>query len=107
MAVTFEKSCFVHVVGNMLGESYTEIDDEIKDAVGELCNQIFGLAKSELNDHGHDIQPALPTIIADGPHSIKHLVDRPCVSIQFETDHGRFTVEAALEEFGTDNNTQA
>lgn len=42
MAIAFEKKCFLSIVSLMLGETYTEINEEIEDAAGELCNQIYG-----------------------------------------------------------------
>lgn len=96
MAISFEEKCFLSVVSNMLGESYTAITDEIQDAAGELCNQIFGQAKMVLNQKGHTIQPAIPSIISGKAHKIKHLIDGTCIAVVFETPHGDFVIETVM-----------
>lgn len=96
VAVSFEKKCFLTLVGRMLDEEYTEITDEIQDAAGEICNQIFGQAKVVLNEKGHSIEKAIPSVIRGDNHSIKHLVEGNCVAIKFSTDVGSFTVEAVM-----------
>lgn len=98
MAISFEEPCFLAVVGNMLGESYTSITDEIQDAVGELCNQIFGQAKMVLNQKGHSIQPAIPSIITGKSHKIKHLIDGTCIAVTFETPQGCFVIETVMRD---------
>ncbi len=96
MAISFDEKCFLAVVSNMLGENYTAISDEIQDAVGELCNQIFGQAKMVLNQKGHTIQPAIPSIISGKAHKIKHLIVGTCIAVVFETPHGDFVIETVM-----------
>lgn len=97
-AVTFEKNCFLKVAGEMLGENYTEINDDNRDVVGEICNQIFGFAKKKLNnDQGYDIQPAIPSVITGNDHQIKHLIKGVVIAAKFKTEHGWFIVEAAVQ----------
>jgi chemotaxis protein CheX len=97
MALSFDQDCFLHVVSNMLGEPYQEINDENANACGEICNQIFGHAKHRLNQNGHTIQMAIPTVIVGSQHKIKHSARGPCVVISFKTSMGRFRVEAVTE----------
>lgn len=96
MGISFEKACFLHVVSQMLGEKYTELTEEIKDAAGEICNQVFGMAKTQLNSAGHRLQPAIPAVIAGDNHTIKHLVNGTCIAVKFKTEAGTFTVEAVV-----------
>ncbi len=96
-AISFEKRCFLAAAGRMLGETYTEVNDENKDVVGEICNQIFGYAKRKLNnEQGYDIQPAIPSIITGDGHQIRHLVKGLVIAAKFKTDEGFFIVEAAI-----------
>lgn len=97
MAIGFEESTFLTVVSGMLGETYTEITPDIQDAAGEVCNQIFGVAKKILNEKGHSIQPAIPTVVVGKAHRISHLVPGVCVAIRFRTEAGVLTVEAVLQ----------
>ena len=97
LALTFPEDCFLKIVGKMLGEDYQEISDDIVDAAGEICNQIFGQSKKALNQEGFDIQQAIPTIIRGKNHQVKHLIKGPCVTMLFETEFGEFTIEAVVK----------
>lgn len=97
MAIAFEESCFLKVASGMLSENFTQLTPEIRDAAGELCNQIFGMAKKTLNEKGHSIQPAIPSVIVGKNHTINHQVDSPCIAIKFKTPDGFFIVEAVLQ----------
>jgi chemotaxis protein CheX len=97
MAITFEEKCFLHVVSTMLGEKYESITVENQDAVSELCNQIFGRSKNILNQQGHTIQPAIPSLVVGRNHRIKHAAIGPCIAVKFTTSHGPFTVEAVVQ----------
>ena len=70
MALSFEQPVFLSLVNRMLGENYSEITDENSSCIGELCNQIFGLAKTQLNEMGTSISslffpPSLPDVAQD------------------------------------------
>lgn len=95
-AISFEKKAFLAAAGRMLGETYTEINDENKDVVGEICNQIFGFAKRKLNNEmGYDIQPAIPSVVTGDNHQIRHLITGLVIAAKFKTAEGWFIVEAA------------
>jgi chemotaxis protein CheX len=38
LGLSFSEACIVRIVSNMLGESLTGIDNDVKDAVGEITN---------------------------------------------------------------------
>lgn len=97
MAVSFQESCFLSVVNNMLGETFTSINAENQDAAAELCNQIFGSAKKVLNSQGHTIEMAIPSVVTGKAHKIKHMANGVCIVVSFTTDAGSFTVEAVVE----------
>jgi chemotaxis protein CheX len=80
----------------MLGEKITEITTENQDACAEICNQVFGMAKQVLNQSGYNIQPAIPSIVVGDNHRIRHVVDGICIAVEFSTEAGNFTVEAAV-----------
>ena len=80
----------------MLGEKYTQINDENKDAVGEICNQIFGFGKKKLNEQGYQIESALPSVIVGNGHEISRLVKGIIITAKFKTEFGWFFVETAM-----------
>ena len=97
-AISFEEACFLEVVSNMLMEEYKTINEENRDAVGEICNQVFGMAKARMNDEmGLDIAKAIPTVIEGKKHTIKHMIDGKCLTVKFNTKNGSFTIEAVVQ----------
>lgn len=98
MALCFAKPTFLSLMSKMLGESFTEITNEVEDGASELLNMIFGHAKRILNDSGHDIQKAIPSIIRGQNLEARHLTTRPIIVLPFLTEFGEFHIEIGVEE---------
>ncbi|MCP3875443.1 MAG: chemotaxis protein CheX [Desulfobacteraceae bacterium] len=97
IAVTFEEKCILTIVSNMFGETMSELNDEIGDAVGELTNMISGQARRELEGMGKVFKAAIPSVITGKNHSIVHYSEGPKIAIPFNTDDGDFTIEVCFE----------
>ncbi|THB72687.1 MAG: chemotaxis protein CheX [Desulfobacteraceae bacterium] len=97
IAVTFEKECILKVVSNMFGETMSELNHEIADAVGELTNMISGQARRELEEIGKVFKAAIPSVVMGNNHSIVHYTDGPKIAIPFSTNAGEFTIEVCFE----------
>ncbi len=97
-AISFSESTFLAIVSNMLGEEYTEINDENKDGVAEICNQIYGNAKATLSSMGYSLDLTTPKIIMGGSEELNHLVKGTVLAVYFNTDFGKFVVEAIIQE---------
>jgi len=99
MVISFEKDCILKIVGNMLFEPpKSEIDDEIVDAVGELTNMICGGAKAELAKLNQKFDLATPTMVVGTGVAITVFTDAPTLIIPFDTENGKFVIEANLME---------
>ncbi len=96
MSISFESDCIKAIVSNLFGMPVTEINDEVKDAVGELTNMICGDARRRLEAKGISLQAGTPTIVAGPQHQIRHVVSGPCLAVPFETDNGKFVIEVAF-----------
>jgi len=97
IAVTFEEKCILTVVSNMFGETMSELNSEIADAVGELTNMISGQARRELEEMGKVFKAAIPSVVTGRGHSIIHFTRGPKIAIPFSTDNGNFTIEVCFE----------
>ncbi|MBI4774026.1 MAG: chemotaxis protein CheX [Deltaproteobacteria bacterium] len=97
LSITFTEGCIKGIIANMLGEEVHEIDDEVRDAVGEITNMACGDARRKLDDMGYRVASPRPTIVSGKNHVVQHL-DRssPCIAIPFETEFGGFTVEVSI-----------
>ncbi len=97
ICITFSRSSILFIISQMLGEQQVEINDEVKDAVGELTNMISGDSRRRLEEAGYHFQGAIPTVISGHGHEIKHITKGPILSIPFNTQAGPFTVEVCFK----------
>ena len=97
LVLSFSEKCIMKIVNNMLGEKFTEINDDIKDAVGEITNMISGDARKRLEAVGFIITAAIPTVVSGKNHEIKHVIGGPSVIIPFEINEGNFVVDVCLD----------
>ena len=96
LSVTFEKGVILKIANTMLDENYTEVDNNIADAVGELTNMIAGQARMHLSQGGMNLKAATPTVVIGKGHVISHIAPAPILSIPFSTDYGSFVVEITM-----------
>ena len=97
MSLTFSGASIIAIVSNMLGETFVEVNDDIKDAVGELSNMISGTARNELGNKGFSFKTSIPTVISGPGHEIRHMCKAPTIAIPFNTAAGPFVVEISFE----------
>ncbi len=96
MVLSFAEPCILKVVSNMLGEEFTEVDDVIVDAVGELTNMISGGAKRRLAEKGYAFEMAIPSMVTGSGIQIYHSSNIKAVVIPFNIEEGEFWIEASL-----------
>jgi len=96
--ISLSKEAALKIVGGMLGETLTEINDDIKDAVGEITNMISGDARRSLSEKGHNFEAGLPSVISGKNHEIESITSGPTVAIPFTVDGATFVVETSFEK---------
>ena len=97
MVVSFTKECALKVVSAMLMEDFTEINNGINDAVGEITNMISGDARRQLEGLGMVFQAGIPTVVNGKGHEITSIFNGSCLVIPFKCDELEFFVEACFE----------
>jgi chemotaxis protein CheX len=97
LCLSFTKGCILHIISKMFGEEQKEINDEVKDAVGELTNMISGDSRRRLEEIGHHFLGAVPSVISGKGHEVRHITKGPVLSIPFKTDAGNFTIEVCFK----------
>lgn len=97
LSVSFSEQSILAIVSSMFGEPIKEINDEVKDAVGEILNIVSGQARQKLEMKGRLLKGAIPTVITGKNHTISHITRHPIIAIPFDTDNGKFTIEVCLE----------
>jgi chemotaxis protein CheX len=96
ISVTFTEKCILPIVSNMLGEEMKQLNEEIKDAVGEITNVICGQARRHLDELGRSLKAGIPSVIMGRDHIITHVTTGPIIGIPFNTDNGEFTIEVCF-----------
>ena len=91
--ISLPKKLALNVASAMFMEELTEINDDVKDAIGELANIVVGTARNKLKDAGHDVTISTPTIIIGLGHEVSHPHAVPFLLIPFSTDDGEFSIK--------------
>ena len=94
--VSFDDRVAMLATGALLGDSPTELNDDVVDAVGELTNMIAGAAKGALEQYNMSL--ALPTVIIGCGHRIGFRSGICPVTIPFQSEWGSFSIELGLTE---------
>lgn len=98
MSISFTESCICYIITNMFGEEVKGVNDEVKDAVGEIANMISGDARRVLSEKGIALSAAIPTVISGKNHTITHLSKGHAIAIPFSTPGGDFVVEICFNK---------
>jgi chemotaxis protein CheX len=95
VSICFSKPVFIGVYKALLDEDIADINDESKDAAGELLNIIYGQAKTALNQTmGLQLQPARPKVQLN-PELV--FLTEPVIVIPFTSSIGSFRIEIHVQ----------
>lgn len=97
LALSFKEACIIGVVGKMLGETHTEMNRAVLDAVGELTNMISGASRKLMEKDDLKVFAAIPTIVFGRAHSVRHVIKGPSIVIPFHTEFGEFVIDVCLK----------
>ena len=97
VAVVFYETCILGVVSNMFGEEMTELNDEIKDAVGEMVNMVAGQVNTKFTEMKKTLKAKLDTVQSGPCHAISHLPGRPVIVMPYSSSAGNFLLEMCFE----------
>jgi len=98
VAVTFSKEAILDIGSRMMHMELKEVDDIIKDLVGEMANMVAGGAKANLQEAGYDFDLTLPSIVVGEEHQVKHSVEGVTLMLPFSIGAGQFYVEVCAPD---------
>lgn len=75
-----------------------EINDDVKDALGELANMLAGCVKTELAEEGREIKLSIPSAIGGEEYTIDCFSAGEGVVLPFSAAGGSFLVECQLQK---------
>ena len=88
----------LQIAGALLDEPMSQIDEDVKDAIGELSNMLAGGIKGKFSEFDAELELAIPTVISGNKYSIKQPTNVSGIRIPFllEGDN-RFEVTMIIE----------
>ncbi len=98
MALIFTEPRIKDIAANLLGEPCTELNHDVRDAVGGLTNMICGDARRRLTEEGFVLEAGIPKIVGGRGHTITHIASGPCLAVPFQTSQGSFMGEVAFSK---------
>lgn len=98
LSASFSFTLLQHVMENMLGEHATQVDEYVKDMVGELTNMISGVARRSFNKQGLRLVASLPMVVTGKGSPLPHGLHGPLLVIPFHCEHGDMYIEAGFRE---------
>jgi chemotaxis protein CheX len=81
------------ITGSLLGMEVEEIDNDVRDAIGEIANMIAGGLKIYFSRHGHNIELSIPTAIGGRAYTVHSLANAEWVAVPFALAAGVMLVE--------------
>ena len=99
ISISFTEKGILAIVSTMFGEEMTELNDEIKDAVGEIANMISGQVTNKLAEMGNTLKVSLARVEMGAGHDLAHLEKKPVIALPFKTADGKFTIEICFERW--------
>lgn len=93
VSLTFSEKCILDIVSTMFGEEMPLINEEIRDAVGEIGNMISGHVNTKMADAGMDVKVTLAGVEDGIPHVIGHSDGKSILVLPFKTTKGNLFIE--------------
>lgn len=98
LAIHLPNQAALAVTTAFLGMDVEEIDEDVRDAVGELANMLAGSIKACLDPSGSDIKISMPSAVYGEEYSIDCLANAQSAAVPFSCDGINFTVELQLRK---------
>lgn len=95
ISLSFPKETAIKVTNRFIGAENSDVNGEIKDAIGELANIVAGYAKRGLGEF--DITISLPSVIMGAGHQILEPKDVFSFIVPFTTELGPFHLTVSLK----------
>jgi len=98
VSLTFSEEAILSIVSKMFGEEINEINDDVKDAVGEIVNMVCGQANNKFAEKGIQLKVLSHGIKEGDEHFLPNIEERPFMSIPVKSDSGDLFIDVSMEE---------
>ncbi len=93
LAVHCPRQVALAVSGAMLGMEMKDLDDDVKDALGEIANMVAGGLKTSLVTAGSSVELAIPTTVVGNSIRTSGFSGASTLVVPFRVPDGTFAVE--------------
>ena len=100
LAIHLPRQTALTVTTAFLGVDVVEIDEDVRDAIGELANMLGGNLKAALDPKGSGIQLSMPTTIYGDEYSIDCIATAEEITVPFVLAGNTFLVELQIDPNG-------
>ncbi len=98
IAVHFPNAIALDITSSFLGMDVDAINEDVRDAVGEIANMVGGNIKTLLAENSSDINLSLPSTISGDSYFFEKPHDVDTIIVPFVVDKGTFHVELQMEK---------
>ena len=81
------------ITGEMLGMEVEEVNDDVKDTLGEISNMLAGGIKEAFAAENISLELSIPTTVSGKSYTVSSPTKSNRVVIPFDVESGRFFVE--------------
>ena len=96
LAIHLPNPAAIAVTTAFLGMEVDEINDDVRDAIGELANMLAGNVKSVLDPKGSDVKLSMPSVVHGEEYAIDCLAQAESITVPFGLNGATFIVELQL-----------
>jgi len=81
------------ITSTFLGMEVEEVDEDVKDAIGEIANMVAGNLKVAYAERDIDVELAIPTSIVGNSFVISGMAEANRIVVPLKMNDGRFWIE--------------
>ncbi|MFH2123585.1 MAG: chemotaxis protein CheX [Pseudomonadota bacterium] len=93
LAVHCPAAVAMAITGGFLGMDVDELNEDVKDAIGEIANMVAGNLKIAFAGHDLKIELAIPTSIVGESYRVGGMLGAKRVAVPFAMPDGQFLME--------------
>jgi chemotaxis protein CheX len=99
--VSFKKDCILGIVEALFGQKPEDLNDEVRDAAGEMANMMCGAFRRRFEEKGISLQASTPVIVTGERHVLDILCKSQRLVIPFALNGSKLFIEFCLDKTGS------
>ncbi len=98
--VSFKEECIFQIVASLFGQKPEKINEEVRDAAGEMANMICGAFRRRFEQQGISLQASTPVVVTGKGHTLKILCHSKRLVIPYSLNGDHLYIEFCLDKKG-------